>query len=152
MYTWLFHIPNTLIYVFQCSASQHGSAVGYDFIDAILNLMGGFGGNDSYKMRRHSFSFNCLSNCLLSCQTIVWSCELILVSIVMNCAGYAWYYYIVPVLEAPHSERQPKPVVVKKIKSLYSSINCRIYGLYLLYAGCCIGLKKFGRKIFLHLS
>jgi hypothetical protein len=35
-----------LIYVFQHSVSQHSDTAGYDFINVILNPMGGSGGND----------------------------------------------------------------------------------------------------------
>jgi hypothetical protein len=48
----------------------------------------------------------------MNCQTIV-SCELILVSIVVDCTEYVGSMYIVHVLEALHPERQPKQVVVK---------------------------------------
>jgi hypothetical protein len=42
------------------------------------------------------------------------SCELVLVSIVMNIARYAGCFYIVPILVAPHLGRQTKQAIVKK--------------------------------------
>jgi hypothetical protein len=47
MYTQLFRIPNTLIYVFYLLGSQHGGGMAYNFVDAIMSLTGGSsGGND----------------------------------------------------------------------------------------------------------
>jgi hypothetical protein len=42
-------------------------------------------------------------------------CEVVLVSIIVNCAVPAGCYYIVALLEAPRPRRQPKQSVVKKL-------------------------------------
>jgi hypothetical protein len=54
----------------------------------------------------------------VTCRIIV-SCELVLVLIVVNYAGYTWSIYIMPVLEAPCMRRQPKQPVEKINKKNY---------------------------------
>jgi hypothetical protein len=56
----------------------------------------------------------------------VISCELVLLSIVVNYIGYDCMYVvrcILPILNAPRPGWQPKHPVVKKIKILYKALK-----------------------------
>jgi hypothetical protein len=73
--------------------------------------------------RRCSFTFSCVLNCLLSCQTIVRACELVLLSIVMNYAGYVSCMLYCACFGGSPSREAAKTCISKNIKFLYSSVS-----------------------------
>jgi hypothetical protein len=85
VFTWLFHIPNMLIYL-SFRAQDHNKVAGWD----TTSLTPSWTRQEDpvATTRRRSFRFSCLLNCQEDLCIVehlcVWSCELILFSFVMN--------------------------------------------------------------------
>jgi hypothetical protein len=130
MFTWLLHIPNTLIYMSFRAAQDHNKVVDQDTTSSTPSWTWKEDpvATTATTCRCHSFSFNCVLNCRSSCRTIVWSCELVLHSIAENYAIFVSYMLYCVLFGGSPSGEAAKTGSSKKIPIFIGwPTNIRLY-------------------------